>query len=118
MKELTNSKVVLSPFGWGEITLKDFEVFLTGGLLLKPSMDHLQTWPHFYEEDVTYLSHDWDLTNVEERIDWALNHESERLEIGTQGQLRYAAHTSGPDAPELFVDHFKTLFDFQSRQAE
>ncbi len=35
-KELKRSKVVLSTFGWGEITLKDFEVFATGGMLLKP----------------------------------------------------------------------------------
>ena len=29
-EELKRSKVILSPFGWGEITLKDFEVFATG----------------------------------------------------------------------------------------
>ena len=34
-KEIKNSKIILSPFGLGEITLKDFEVFLTGGLLIK-----------------------------------------------------------------------------------
>ena len=33
------SKIVISPFGWGEITLKDFETFLTQGLLIKP-----KTW--------------------------------------------------------------------------
>jgi hypothetical protein len=109
MKELKSSKVVLSPFGWGEITLKDFEVFLTGGMLLKPSLDHMSTWPNFFEKDVTYLSHDWDLSNVTERIDWAIENSAERLEIAHQGQQRYIEHTSGPDAAEHFISHLKEV---------
>jgi hypothetical protein len=105
MKELVNSKIVVSPFGWGEITLKDFEVFLTGGMLLKPSLTHMQTWPEFYENDVTYMSHDWDLDTIEERIDWALSNNSKRLEIAEQGQRRYIQHTSGPTAGRHFVNH-------------
>ncbi len=109
MKELKQSKVVLSPFGWGEITLKDFEVFLTGGALLKPSMDHMQTWPNFYEKDVTYLSHDWDLADLEERIDWAISNEPDRLAIAREGQQRYAEHTSGKAAAEKFVAHLSDI---------
>jgi len=109
MKELQSSKVVLSPFGWGEITLKDFEVFLTGGMLLKPSLDHMNTWPNFFEKDVTYLSHDWDLSNVSERIDWAIENSTERLEIARQGQQRYIEHTSGPNASEHFISHIKEV---------
>lgn len=109
MKELNESKVVLSPFGWGEITLKDFEVFLTGGMLLKPSMNHMETWPNFYENDTTYLSHDWDLTNLEERIQWAIDNGPQRNEIAVEGQRRYAEHTSGPNAAELFTTHLNSL---------
>ena len=109
MKELSNSKVVLSPFGWGEITLKDFEVFLTGGLLLKPSMNHLETWPNFYESDLTYLSHEWDLSNLNERIDWAINNDSVRQEIAHQGQLTYTKYTSGLESGELFATHLSEV---------
>ena len=107
MHELRKSKTVLSPFGWGEITLKDFEVFLTGGMLLKPSMDHMQTWPNFYEKDVTYLSHEWDLTDLEERIEWAIANESHRQAIAREGQRRYIEHTSGPNSAEKFATHFQ-----------
>jgi hypothetical protein len=109
MGELRQSKVVLSPFGWGEITLKDFEVFLTGSMLLKPSMDHMQTWPNFYEKDVTYLSHDWNLADLEERIDWAVSNEPDRLAIAWEGQKRYIEHTSGPGAAEKFVAHLADI---------
>jgi hypothetical protein len=109
IEELNNTKVVLSPFGWGEITLKDFEVFLTGGMLLKPSMDHMQTWPEFYETDATYLAYDWDLQNLEERIDWAIENDDARQEIARSGQRRYIEHTSGSDAGELFVAHLSEV---------
>jgi hypothetical protein len=105
MLELKNSKVILSPFGWGEITLKDFEVFLTGGMLLKPSLDHMLTWPDFYEKDKTYLAHDWDLSDLEDCIDWAVAHDAERREIATEGQRRYIEFTSGPNAGERFASH-------------
>ena len=62
--ELVESKICLSPFGLGEITLKDFECFLTGTLLLKPSMEHLETWPNFYIENETFVSHS-DLSDIE-----------------------------------------------------
>ena len=100
---------MLSPFGWGEVTLKDFEVFLTGGMLLKPSMGHLQTWPNFYEKDVTYLSHDWDLSDLEDQIDWAIENTSARQEIAANGQRRYIDHTSGPNAGEHFATHLSEI---------
>lgn len=106
MRELMASKVVLSPFGWGEITLKDFEVFLTGGMLLKPSLDHMLTWPNFYEKGKTYLAHDWDLSDLEERIDWAVDNDQERREIAAEGQRRYIDFTSGSAAGEKFASHF------------
>ena len=105
MKELRNSKGVLSPFGWGEITLKDFEVFLTGGMLLKPSLDHMTTWPDFYQKDVTYLAHYWDLVDLEQQIDWAIESDSEREAIAREGQRRYIEYTSGPNAAEHFANH-------------
>jgi len=78
-------------------------------MLLKPSLDHMKTWPNFFEKDVTYLSHDWDLSNVTERIDWAIENSSERLEIAQQGQQRYIEHTSGPKAAEHFISHLKEV---------
>ena len=103
MKELRRSKIVLAPFGWGEITLKDFEVFLTGGLLLKPSMNHIQTWPDFFQDGSTYLSHNWNLDDLEEKIDWAIKNTNTRIEIARTGQQIYTEHTSGPNAGELFA---------------
>ena len=109
MKELRQSKVILSPFGWGEITLKDFEVFLTGGMLLKPSMEHMETWPDFYVDGVTYKSFDWDLNDLEQKIEWALENPETRELIALQGHNRYLQHTSGVNAGEIFATHLTSV---------
>ena len=108
-KELKQSKVVLSPFGWGEITLKDFEVFATGGMLLKPSMDHMETWPNFYEDGITYKSHNWNMDNLEKEIERSLADEQLRYSIATEGRQRYLKHTSDPDASEIFTKHLTSV---------
>lgn len=108
-KELTQSKICISPYGLGEITLKDFECFLTGALLLKPNMDHMKTWPHFFEKEVTYMAHDWDLDTVEQKIEWALSHKEERLYMADQGQKRYCEYTVGQNAGALFIEHFRSI---------
>lgn len=64
LKECNYIYGMLSPFGWGEICYRDFEASLGGNLLLKPSMDHIDTWPNIYTEDC-YLKLDWDFSNLD-----------------------------------------------------
>lgn len=108
-RELCNSKVVMSPFGLGEITLKDFEVFLTGGLLLKPDMSHLNTWPDFYQDNETCIQHSLDLDDMKQKLKEYLTHDSERVEIAAGGQSFYLEHTIGPHAEERFAEHLSGL---------
>jgi len=57
--ELIRSKAVLSPFGWGELCFRDFEAVLSGSLLLKPDMSHLETWPDVFIDGETYVGFSW-----------------------------------------------------------
>lgn len=108
-KEMSNSKICISPFGLGEITLKDFECFLTGTLLLKPNMNHMDTWPNLFENNQTCVFHSWDLDDVEEKIEWLLSHDKERIEIAQNGQNRYLEHTIGKNAAHIFAEHFSKI---------
>lgn len=109
LKEMSNSKICASPFGLGEITLKDFECFLSGSLLLKPDMSHMDTWPNFYVDDETCITHNWDLHDVKEKISWALSHEQNRIEIAQQGQKRYLEYTCKQGAAARFAKHFESI---------
>ena len=108
-KEMTSSKIVISPFGLGEITLKDFETFLCGAMLLKPDMTHMETWPNFYIPDFTMKTHSWDLEGMQDKIAEMMKNDVERQEIAENGQRTYQMYTTGPDAAELFTSHFLEL---------
>ncbi len=94
LQEMCRSKVAVSPFGLGEISLRDFEVFLCGALLYKPSMAHMETWPDLFEADQTYVPHDWDLHDFDEQLDRLLADPGRLEQIRNQGQDRYRHYLS------------------------
>lgn len=108
-RELETSKVAVSPFGYGEITLKDFEVFLTGGLLLKPDMTHMETWPDLFRGGDTMLAHRWDLSDFESVLNDAVANYDRHSEKAAAGQDAYREHTSGESASALFAQQLRQI---------
>lgn len=80
-EELENSKIVVSPFGWGEVCFRDFEAILNGALLLKPDMSHIKTWPDIYIPYETYVPMRWDGEDMKEKIDEYLKDKKKRKMI-------------------------------------
>lgn len=66
-RELSLSRATLSPFGWGEICLRDFEAMAAGSLLLKPDMSHLATWPDIFRPGQTYVPLAWNGSDLTEQ---------------------------------------------------
>ena len=90
-RELRSAKIAPSPFGWGEITLRDFHTFINGAALLKPDMSHLATWPPLYKEGETYVSWRWDMSDVGDKIDSLLS-ERRYADIARAGQETYGRY--------------------------
>lgn len=107
-RELGRAKVVPSPFGSGEICYRDFECFLSGATLVKPDMSHIETWPHFYEHDVTYARHRWDFEDLEDVLDGLLDDPSRARAIAEAGQERFLQARS-PVGGERFAERFEAL---------
>lgn len=80
-RELGNSKIVLSPFGWGELCIRDFEALRAGALLLKPDMDHLETWPDVFSKNKTYVPFSWDAGDLITQVNTFLDDERQRKQI-------------------------------------
>ncbi|MCL2805225.1 MAG: glycosyltransferase [Treponema sp.] len=93
-KELVNSKIVLSPFGWGEVCFRDFEAIISGALLLKPDMSHLVTWPDIYLPYETYIPLKWDGSDLLEKTEYYLNNEKERIRITQNAYNHYSDELS------------------------
>ena len=66
---MLRSKVVLSPWGYGEVCVRDFEAMLVGAIVIKPDMSHLTTVPDFYRANETYIPCRRDFSDVEDLLD-------------------------------------------------
>jgi hypothetical protein len=84
--ELLRSRVVFSPFGWGEVCFRDYEAVACGALLVKPAMEHLITSPNIYVDGETYVSVKWDLSDSAEKITHYLEHPDAAKKIAKNAQ--------------------------------
>ena len=102
---LRQSKIVVGPFSYGDINLRDYEAILHGATLLKPNIDYLETWPPILVKNETYKDFKWDFEDIEYSILTLLNNSNERLRIATNAQDLYRSYTS-KDGMEKFCDWF------------
>lgn len=84
--ELMASKVVFSPFGWGEVCFRDYEAVACGCLLLKQDMSHLTTEPDIYRPMQTYIPIRWDLSDMHDRLAWIEKNPREAADIARRGR--------------------------------
>lgn len=72
IKEMFYSKIIFSPFGFGELPHRDFQSCEFGNVLLKPSVEYIWTDPTLLVDGETYVAvkHDW--SDLEEKIKYIL----------------------------------------------
>jgi hypothetical protein len=86
LKELRDSKISISPYGWGEVCYRDFESLIAGALLIKPAMSHLVTYPNVYLPNETYIPVSWDLSDLKEKLELIQANYSQHQQIAINGQ--------------------------------
>lgn len=64
---MSRAKIVIAPFGYGEMAPRDVESAQFGAVLIKPNMEHLNSIPNIYNEN-TYISCKWDFSDLESHI--------------------------------------------------
>lgn len=102
-EELRNSQIGIGPFGVGEITLRDFEIIICGAVLLKPDMSHLQTWPELFVDGKTCITHQWDLTDLNQQLDKLLGNKGLCVELVGNAQKVYQDAIS-PEGMNKFAE--------------
>lgn len=70
---MLNSKIILAPFGFGEMAPRDLEAAMFGSILIKPDMSHLETIPNLYVPYETYIPCKHDFSDLNEKIDYVLS---------------------------------------------
>jgi hypothetical protein len=109
LKELSSTKYVVSPFGYGEICYRDFEAVICNSILLKPSMNHIETWPNFYQENVNYIPLKWDLSNLSEKIDYCELNYDDALKVKNNARQYFKEHYLNS---AKFINHLDSLLNF------
>lgn len=102
---LKNSKISVCPLGWGEISWKDYESFVRGVVVAKPDMSFMETWPDYYQGNITYLPYKWDFSDMLEKIFELLKDDEKRRYIAATGQKFYR-NTINERGKEEFCRHF------------
>jgi hypothetical protein len=111
---MASSRIMPSPFGWGEIGVRDFEAILYGAVLLKPQMSHMRTWPDVFVEGETYEAVSWDFTDLEAKIAGLLDDDRKQAELVSNAQQAYADSVS-PQGMEAFCTRFAGLMEDETR---
>ncbi|MCD4752717.1 MAG: glycosyltransferase [Anaerolineaceae bacterium] len=107
-KEISETAVIPSPFGFGEICPRDFEAFICGAALLKPDMSMIGTWPDYYIPNVTYVPFSWDFSDCKTKLIELLDNSEKRISIASQGQRNYLKSIS-QEGGRSFAKRFMSL---------
>jgi hypothetical protein len=102
-REMRVAAATLSPFGWGEVCFRDFEAVINRSVLLKPSMDHIETYPNVYRRGETYLALDWDALDLVAETERCLGDEGLRKRLT---EAAYEAYRAGIEGFESKVEAF------------
>lgn len=65
---IKQSKIVISPWGWGAWAYRDCEAIHGGAVLVKPDTGFLQAIPDIYQNNITYVPCLPDFSDLEEQI--------------------------------------------------
>lgn len=107
--ELRSSVAAVSPFGWGEVCYRDWEIIRAGAALVKPDMSHLETWPDPYVAGESYLPFKWDFSDFEALMA-AVNNKTEMMRLADNAQ-KSLAPLIAPDARLRFAQRLKSFLE-------
>lgn len=71
---IKRSKIVVSPWGFGEWCYRDFEAILLGAVLLKPDTSFIKCIPNVYQNNKTYVPCSADFSDLATKIYTILEH--------------------------------------------
>lgn len=110
LSELKLSKTCISPYGYGEICYRDFEAIISGCVIIKPDMSHLETYPDIYKKNETYVPVEIDMSDLESTLRKVLENYNDYIPIIEKVQKDFLHAIHGFDA---FQSHFEKIIEYE-----
>jgi hypothetical protein len=101
-KVLEDSKFCISPFGYGEVNIREIECLLTGTVIIKPSIPNVKTGPYIYNKDSSCFNCNSDFSDINQIIEGALDDYNSISELMISNQRKTFDEMG---SPEYIVQH-------------
>lgn len=108
-RRLANSKIIIAPFGYGEMAPRDLEAAIFGAILIKPDMSHVDTIPNIFEDGKTYIACKHDFSDLQEKIEMILGNYKDYLYIIENARKKIVEEMSHEKLALHLYDIFKNL---------
>jgi hypothetical protein len=107
-REMSRSKIFVSPSGWCEYTPKDYEAMYFRSLLIKPSVEHIDTHPDILFPNETYVPVKWDLSDLQEKCQYYLDNTEERERITENAHQAFVGYFE----QNVFMEKMEEIMGF------
>lgn len=71
-QRISSAKILLAPFGYGEMAPRDLDAAQFGAILIKPDMSYIDTSPNPFIDKETYISCKHNYSDLQEKIEMVL----------------------------------------------
>ena len=103
---MATSKIVIAPFGYGEMAPRDLEAMRFGCILIKPDMGYIDTTPNIYIPNETYIPCKHDFSDLEDKIHEILGNYQDYQYIVENARK----HVELMMHPNWIADHLYSIF--------
>lgn len=112
-EHLLNSKIVVSPYGWGSWTVRDIEALLCGCIVVKQPCHNTLIWPDIYHPKHNFFVHvdlRWD--GLEGAVTYCLKNLDEMQQRALEGREFLLEHLYPlSKVYERFASHMRVLLE-------
>jgi hypothetical protein len=96
-KVLEDSKFCISPFGYGEVNIREVECILSGTVIIKPSMPTIKTGPFIYNKDASCFHCNNDFSDIHQIIESNLSNYHDLSDYMISNQRKSFDRMSHPE---------------------
>jgi len=105
-EKISSAKILLAPFGYGEMAPRDLDAAQFGAVLIKPDMSFIDTVPNVFEDKQTYIACKHDFSDLEEKINTILGSWNDYSYIIENARKRFEEQMK----PENIALHLYNIF--------
>jgi hypothetical protein len=108
-QKISSAKILLAPFGYGEMAPRDLDAAQFGSVLIKPDMGFIDTTPNIFEDKKTYIACKHDYSDLEEKINLVLDSFEDYLYLVDNARKKFEEQMNPQNIALHLYKTFKNL---------